>query len=235
MSSIPSVSVGVSKILGAEPDQSIETKIWQELIKLRVALLNLAAAVDARNAAALEAAQISTYQTTGLLEHSMHLGQLTTLTVIAGEELPKYPSFCTLSFSGGVLKATKSHRVYADALSVQADSVTPAGSTRDVILRGLYLNSVSTFDPISYAVPYPHYRLAVGTTEAKYDNGAYAGKPFWFSNRTKERYEYFYIEATRYTGHVIGSMVAESNTDPTGSYFQHYAMNALVYFNPRRV
>lgn len=233
-----SVRLGVSKILGADPDPAIAPNIWQELVKLRIALLSLADAVDARNAAILEELQ-SEYQTTGLLTHKMHLGLLTTLKVKAGEAFGVNPTLCWIRGEGrsfGVeLVAYKAYADCADAISVQSSVDIPVGTQMEVVLRGLYLNVIPTVQIRDSNVPV-HSRLATVTiSDDQYTSYHFRGAPTWneYSFR-KDQYGYYDIAGFHFTGHIIGSMVSESD-GTAGVLFSSKAQNALVYFNPRRV
>lgn len=237
-----SVRVGVSKILGAEPDTAIKPAIWQELLRMRLALLSLATAVDERNAAILAAnSDNALEETTGLLTHKMYLGTLCVVDVVVSEKFGADTAVAWFKPYAGSIRASLAYGATVDGLSIYQDAETPAGGTRSFMLKGMYINTRGTVNTTPYVTPAHHSRLSA---ESIYDPGGggyvytsadFKGNITWMSDMTAAYHGFYNVAGYYYIGHIVGSMVA-SSTEPgsPGLYFDIHAKGALVYFNPRR-
>ena len=234
----------VTEILGSEPSPQLDERVYFELIRLRIAMRELAAAIDAKIAALSEQEQTA-YQTDGLLEHKMFLSSLCTVKLQATETLSKYGSLCYLQPIGGgalssaQLKATKAYERFADVVCV---SDADAEGKYDLVLRGMYLNVSVTVQNKYYAEINwkTHWRLSTEKIRdpdniwKSYDR---RGSPTWFGPERKEQYGYYYVTGDWFIGHTVGALydsTIKNNPTPSELSLQLYAKGAFVYFNPRR-
>jgi hypothetical protein len=224
-----SVLEATVRILGAEPSQHLDMKLWQEIVQLRVALKNLASLVDARLAAMADSGS-NTYRTDGYFEHKVYFGLFTTVKLEAADTIAVVsgkPIF--IRASGGKLKASLAYDNVCEGITVGAAT----GNVHDIMLRGLVLLEYGGLQNINYTTPRPQCRLStikIRDPDNRWSSYTLRGHYTWYSNEHTEQYGYYYITGLRYAGHILGNFVASSDT-----YFKLTGKGGFAYFNPRQV
>jgi len=225
-----SVSDVVFELLGSSPPQELPPAIWQELVKLQLAVKELAAAVDLYLAAQAEQQQVE-FTITGTLNHTLFLGSLTAVTVIAGEAIAVGQPV-KFSFDGTTLRAYRVNGGYADGVATEA---VVAGAVGDFVLRGMFVHPRLVFPA---AVPYrgigtaAHNRLAIVYIHDDPSGDYYMRGSLYWTGVSVKQYNYWHT-GIWHIGTRIGYVGAYYA--PYGDWTSDLAYNALVYFNPRRV
>ena len=221
----------VVNILGSEPSQSLNPYIWQEIIKIRNAIRELAGTIDYIKSIPK---QTITPVTTGNLTHSLFLGGLTTVNVIAGQAItPSYYPYGWGMNSPIPVKfvptasGIRAYKVGVELCDGYSIGTVAAGVVGSFILRGLATQSRQLAFPRGrfrgaddwYEI-YPHGRLSMDSVypDLLGCQGYYGIKLYYSTD---------YHNDWPFIGTDIG-VVGDS------SYYAAYGVNALIYFNPRR-
>lgn len=219
----------VTAILEAPPAPGINSRIWQELVKLQNALKDLASAADL--VAAQKAAQGEVpFEQIGTVNAAVHLGNLTTVKVLTLGKHSTGGIPINFIYRDGQLKVT--YTTVAGGVDGIAIQATETAAIIDVILKGLYVHP-RTVEPASNenkGVGPSHNRLARAAISNPKYNYRIVGKLAWLgysTNFMEQWYNGYWFVGTR-IGYV-GAYYA-----PYADFTTDLAWNALVYFNPRR-
>lgn len=227
-------SDAVARILETtSPDPSIRPDIWQEILKLRLALTELASAVDLKREA--EANTVG-YQSIGspAEDISMWLQNLTTIKVRTMLNPAYHASLSQLADGGhvqffhvnGEIRAMlQLGNIRADAMCIDVAKV-PVGGEATFILAGLHaapnLNEWLMKDSTrgnGITGPVAHWRVATGHDYNSYGQVNLDFGPFWFGQNAGR------TTADKYIGHAVAYNGAYSS--PGYSFI-------LMNFNPKR-